>query len=175
MGFLPESLGNQSHRMSHVCHMYHFRQGPTDSSVFLAPLTKLQPQRTHPSPSPLSLSMPLHPRTPSLLSPCLECCSLWEPGSVPHACLRLLRANPGPWCVYVTQCSFFLFVFSVEPWLSWKSLCRPGWPRTQKSTCLCLPSAGIKGVCHHAWLFCLFVWFGLVLVLVLTILLTKRV
>jgi hypothetical protein len=29
------------------------------------------------------------------------------------------------------------------------SLCRPGWPRTQKSTCLCLPSAGIKGVCHH--------------------------
>jgi hypothetical protein len=22
----------------------------------------------------------------------------------------------------------------------------PGWPQTQKSTCLCLPSAGIKGV-----------------------------
>jgi hypothetical protein len=35
--------------------------------------------------------------------------------------------------------------------LSWNSLCRPGWPQTQKSTCLCLslPSAGIKGVCHH--------------------------
>jgi large subunit ribosomal protein L32e len=30
------------------------------------------------------------------------------------------------------------------------SLCRPGWPRTQKYACLCLPSAGIKGVCHHA-------------------------
>jgi hypothetical protein len=29
------------------------------------------------------------------------------------------------------------------------SLGRPGWPRTQKSACLCLPSAGIKGVCHH--------------------------
>jgi hypothetical protein len=29
------------------------------------------------------------------------------------------------------------------------SLCRPDWPRTQKSTCLCLPSAGIKGVHHH--------------------------
>jgi hypothetical protein len=28
------------------------------------------------------------------------------------------------------------------------SLCSPGWPGTQKSTCLCLPSAGIKGV-HH--------------------------
>jgi hypothetical protein len=30
------------------------------------------------------------------------------------------------------------------------SLCRPCWPRTQKSACLCLPSAGIKGVRHHA-------------------------
>ncbi|EDL30743.1 RIKEN cDNA 2010305A19, isoform CRA_a, partial [Mus musculus] len=29
--------------------------------------------------------------------------------------------------------------------LSWNSLCRPGWPRTRKPTCLCLPSAGIKG------------------------------
>jgi hypothetical protein len=38
----------------------------------------------------------------------------------------------------------------VYPWLSWNSLCRPGWPRTQKSACLCLPSAGIKGVHHHA-------------------------
>ena len=30
------------------------------------------------------------------------------------------------------------------------SLCRPGWPRTQRSACL--PNAKIKGVCHHAWL-----------------------
>jgi hypothetical protein len=29
------------------------------------------------------------------------------------------------------------------------SLCRPGWPRTQRSTCLCLPNAGIKGMRHH--------------------------
>jgi hypothetical protein len=36
------------------------------------------------------------------------------------------------------------------PWLSWNSLCRPGWPRTQKFACLCLSSAGIKGVRHHA-------------------------
>ncbi|XP_052014819.1 carbonyl reductase [NADPH] 3 isoform X2 [Apodemus sylvaticus] len=28
--------------------------------------------------------------------------------------------------------------------LVWNSLCRPGCPRTQKSTCLCLPSSGIK-------------------------------
>ena len=40
-------------------------------------------------------------------------------------------------------------VFSVQPWLSWNSLCRPGWPQTQKSACLCLPRAGIKGVPHH--------------------------
>jgi hypothetical protein len=44
---------------------------------------------------------------------------------------------------------FFYFprqVFSVYPWLSWNSLCRPGWPQTQK---FCLPSAGIKGTRHH--------------------------
>ena len=29
------------------------------------------------------------------------------------------------------------------------SLCSPGCPGTQKSACLCLPSAVIKGVCHH--------------------------
>ncbi|GAB1286729.1 DNA repair protein RAD51 homolog 1 [Apodemus speciosus] len=39
--------------------------------------------------------------------------------------------------------------FLCVAWLSWNSLCRPGWPRTQKSTCLCLPSAGIKGVRHQ--------------------------
>jgi fatty acid desaturase len=39
--------------------------------------------------------------------------------------------------------------FSVQPWLSWNSLCRPGWPQTQKSACFCLPIAGIKGMCHH--------------------------
>jgi hypothetical protein len=36
--------------------------------------------------------------------------------------------------------------------MSWNSLCRPGWPQTHKSAWLCLPSAGIKGVCHHAQL-----------------------
>ena len=47
---------------------------------------------------------------------------------------------------------FFNFLrqgFSVYPWLSWRSLCRPGWSRTQKSACLYLPSAGIKAVCYH--------------------------
>jgi hypothetical protein len=57
---------------------------------------------------------------------------------------------------YYISLYIYLFIFgfsrqgfSVEPWLSWNSLCRPGWPQTQKSACLCLPSAGIKGVCHH--------------------------
>jgi hypothetical protein len=41
---------------------------------------------------------------------------------------------------------FFFFFFSKTGFLcvvllSWNSLCRPGWPQTQKSTCLCLPSA----------------------------------
>jgi hypothetical protein len=48
---------------------------------------------------------------------------------------------------------FWFLVFSRQgSWLSWNSLCRPGWPWTQKSACLCLPSAGIKGLHHHAWL-----------------------
>jgi hypothetical protein len=42
--------------------------------------------------------------------------------------------------------------FSVYPRLSWNSLYRPGRPWTQKSFCLCLPSAGIKEVHYHAWL-----------------------
>jgi hypothetical protein len=53
-------------------------------------------------------------------------------------------------CLFV--CLFVCFSrqgFSVYPWLSWNSLCRPGWPRTQKSTCLCLPSAVIKGMHPH--------------------------
>jgi hypothetical protein len=42
--------------------------------------------------------------------------------------------------------------FFVWPWLSWNSFCRPAWLRSQKSACLCLLSAGIKGVPHHAQL-----------------------
>ena len=32
----------------------------------------------------------------------------------------------------------------------------PGWSQTQKSSCFCLPSAGIKGVCHHCPAVCMF-------------------
>jgi hypothetical protein len=45
---------------------------------------------------------------------------------------------------------FFFLVFRDRVSLCSNSLCRPGWPQTQKSTCLCLPSAGIKGMRHHA-------------------------
>ena len=58
---------------------------------------------------------------------------------------------------FVCLFGFFLWLllgftrqgFFVQYWLSWNSLHRPGWPQTQKSTCLCLPSAGIKGMLHH--------------------------
>jgi hypothetical protein len=58
---------------------------------------------------------------------------------------------------------FFLIFLSETgfPWLSWNSLCRPGWPQTQKSACLCLSSAGIKGVRHHTWPLLLFLRLGL--------------
>ena len=55
-------------------------------------------------------------------------------------------------CLFVLFCFLFVFrdrVSLCSSWLSWNSLCRPGWPRTQESSCLCLPSAGIKGMCHH--------------------------
>ena len=29
------------------------------------------------------------------------------------------------------------------------SLCKPSWPQFQRFTCLCLPNAGMKGLCHH--------------------------
>jgi hypothetical protein len=41
------------------------------------------------------------------------------------------------------------------------SLCRPVWPRNQKSTCLCIPSAESKGMHHHCpaqiWLLMCFI------------------
>jgi hypothetical protein len=51
--------------------------------------------------------------------------------------------------------------FSVYSWLSWNSLCKPGWPQTRRSAWLCLLSAGIKGVLHQ----CLFVCLSVCLIL----------
>jgi hypothetical protein len=50
---------------------------------------------------------------------------------------------------YIKITFFFEIGFLCIAVVSWYSLCRPGWPQTQKSACLCLPSAGIKGVHHH--------------------------
>jgi hypothetical protein len=63
-------------------------------------------------------------------------------------------------CAVVTQELFLVVVvvvvfqtgFLCIALASWNSLCRPGWPPTQKSAYLCLPSAGIKGVRHHTQL-----------------------
>jgi hypothetical protein len=46
----------------------------------------------------------------------------------------------------LTVCSKYSFHFFVCLFF----LYRPGWPQTQKSAaCLCLLSAGFKGMCHH--------------------------
>lgn len=52
----------------------------------------------------------------------------------------LARAMAVSFCFFV----FWRQSFSVYPWLPWNSLCRPVWPRTHRSTCLGLLSAGIK-------------------------------
>ena len=44
---------------------------------------------------------------------------------------------------------YLLIYISRQGSLSGNSLCRPGWPRTQKSACFRLPIAGIKGVRHY--------------------------
>lgn len=39
---------------------------------------------------------------------------------------------------------------NIQPQLAWNSLCRLGWPRTQRS--LCLPVARVKGAVQYAWI-----------------------
>ena len=75
--------------------------------------------------------------------------------------------------VFFVWLVFFCFVlfcfsrwgFSVQPWLFCNSLCRPDLPRTQKFTCLCLPSAGIKDM-HHHWLTQVYFIIGYLLIIV---------
>ena len=91
--------------------------------------------------------------------------NLWEThyvarvGKLAFTCIRYMTENLALWQPRNGTYSllFFLFLllvfprqgFSVKLWLSRNSLCRPGWPGTQRSACLCLPSAGIKSVRHH--------------------------
>jgi hypothetical protein len=83
-----------------------------------------------PLPSPLPVFSPLLPSLP-LFSPLL-------PSPLPSFSLSSL--------------SFFETGFLCIALAVWNSLCRPGWLQIQKSACLCLGSARIKGVGHHAWL-----------------------
>jgi hypothetical protein len=63
-------------------------------------------------------------------------------------------------CVFMVCLFVCLFVFIFLVFRDRVSLCSPGCPGThsvdqtglelKKSACLCLPSAGIKGVRHHA-------------------------
>jgi hypothetical protein len=76
--------------------------------------------------------------------------TIWQPFR--SLCLLLCQwdsASVGIFFFFFLVLVFLRQGFSVWPWLSWNSLCRPGWPRTQKSACLCLPSAGIKGMRQH--------------------------
>jgi hypothetical protein len=85
----------------------------------------------------------------------LELSLVWKKvGSV----LIQSRPNPHPMSIYprspMLPPFFFFFFFFFGCFrnrvsLSWNSLCRPGWAQTQKSACLCLLSAGIKGVRHQ--------------------------
>jgi hypothetical protein len=70
-----------------------------------------------------------------------------------------VSAQHTPFIIYYFFFFFFFLVFQDRVSLyspgcpgTHNSLGRPGWARTQKSACLCLPSAGIKGMRHHAQL-----------------------
>lgn len=65
----------------------------------------------------------------------------------------------GVWGFSSTCLKFFFSFFwclrqvlAVLPWLSWNSLCKPGWPHAQASAFLCLLGAEIKGVHRQGWL-----------------------
>ena len=69
--------------------------------------------------------------------------------------MKILSSCKSISCVFlmirILMCLFF-FIFQDRVslvLLSWNSLCRPGWPQTQRSSCLCLSSTGIKGIYHH--------------------------
>ena len=51
-------------------------------------------------------------------------------------------------CLFLFFKTGFLCTFGACPGTS---SCRPGWPWTQRSACLCLLSAGIKDICHFPW------------------------
>jgi hypothetical protein len=64
-------------------------------------------------------------------------------------------SHPLPLILVISdKVSLHSFGYHGTLWLPWNFLCRPGCPHTslQTSACLYLPSVGIKGMCHDAWL-----------------------
>ena len=64
--------------------------------------------------------------------------------------LQVLKVKPqgGKSQIFVIAFLFFETGFFCIA-LAALELCWSGWPHTQRSTCLCLPSAEIKGMRHH--------------------------
>ena len=63
----------------------------------------------------------------------------------------LIRRSGGPCsggCILFVCFLFSRQSFSVQPWLSWNLLLDQAGLEPNRSTCLCLPSAEIKGMCH---------------------------
>lgn len=58
-----------------------------------------------------------------------------------------------PWCLFGFLGQSF---FVKQLWLFWNLLCRSSWPRTQRSACICLPSARVNPMYHHTLLLSLF-------------------
>jgi hypothetical protein len=82
--------------------------------------------------------------------------AVWVLGTKPGSSARATRALNW-WAISLrpgNYNSFFFFWDRVSLYSPGcpVSLCRPGWPCTLKSACLCLPSAGTKGMHHHTWL-----------------------
>jgi hypothetical protein len=94
--------------------------------------------------------------TPMLHHTCRGQRTTFGVGSLPHGlgfCSFWLPMLPQEhWDRMLLSLTFFFLVFRDRVSLYNPGCPGAGWPRTQKSACLCLclPSAGIKGVRHHA-------------------------
>lgn len=83
---------------------------------------------------------------------------LWiEPGSCGRAvpafdCGSISPVSPTAWYAVI-----FISTLAIQECLLCGALavlgllCSSDWPPVQRSACLCLSSAGTKGVCHHLW------------------------
>ena len=79
----------------------------------------------------------------------------WSAGLAVSSVLRIFFFCPGGTACHMSTSGliivFLKFYFFWRQGLCspWNSLCRSLWPWTQRSSCFCILSAGIKGVHHH--------------------------